>query len=67
MNKKKAGAVFIVLLTCGLVTHAFAQGQEIKFNSPNAVRFLLGNVRHGARPDSSAAAALDYRGCNNGS
>jgi len=33
MNKKKAGAAFIVLLTCGLVTQAFAQGQELKFNS----------------------------------
>ena len=33
MNKKKAGAVFIVLLTCGLITQAFAQGQEPKFNS----------------------------------
>jgi len=33
MNKKKARAVFIVLLTCGLITQAFAQGQEPKFNS----------------------------------
>src|SRR5579859_616707 len=33
MKKKKAGAVFIVLLTCGLITQAFAQGQEPKFNS----------------------------------
>jgi hypothetical protein len=33
MNKKKAGAVFIALLTCGLITQAFAQGQEPKFNS----------------------------------
>ena len=33
MNKKKAGAVFIVLLTCGLITQAFAPGQEPKFNS----------------------------------
>ena len=33
MNKKKAGAVFIVLLTCGLITQAFAQGKELKFNS----------------------------------
>ena len=33
MNKKKAGAVFIVLLICGLITQAFAQGQEPKFNS----------------------------------
>jgi hypothetical protein len=33
MNKKKAGAVFIVLLTCGSITQAFAQGQKLKFNS----------------------------------
>src|SRR5262249_2929122 len=33
MNKKKAGAVFIVLLTYGLIAQAFAQGQEPKFNS----------------------------------
>jgi ketosteroid isomerase-like protein len=33
MNKKKAGAVFIVLLTCGLIPQALAQGQELKFNS----------------------------------
>ena len=33
MNKKKAGAVFAVLLTCGLITQAFTQGQEPKFNS----------------------------------
>src|SRR5215831_2198746 len=32
MNKK-AGAVFIVLLACGLITQAFAQRQELKFNS----------------------------------
>ena len=33
MNKKKAGAVLVVLLTCGLIAQAFAQGQEPKFNS----------------------------------
>jgi len=33
MNKKKAGAVLVVLLTCGLIPQAFAQGQELKFNS----------------------------------
>ena len=32
MNKKKAGA-FIVLLTCGLIARASAQGQEPKVNS----------------------------------
>src|SRR5262249_49398685 len=33
MNKKKAGAVLVVLLTCGLIAQAFAPGQEPKFNS----------------------------------
>src|SRR5437763_1397238 len=33
MNKKKAGAVFAVLLTCGLITQALTQAQEPKFNS----------------------------------
>ena len=35
MNKKKAGAVLVVLLTCGLIAQAFAQGPEPKFN-PNS-------------------------------
>jgi len=33
MNKTKAGAVLVVLLTCGLIAQAFAQGQEPKFKS----------------------------------
>jgi ketosteroid isomerase-like protein len=33
MNKKKAGAVFIVLLTCALAGQALAEGQEIEFKS----------------------------------
>ena len=33
MSKKRAGAVFIMFLTCGLITQAFAQGKEPKFNS----------------------------------
>src|SRR5215510_11790773 len=33
MNKKKAGAVLVVLLTCALIAQAFAPGQEPKFNS----------------------------------
>ena len=33
MSKKRAGAVFIMLLTCGLITQAFAHGQELKLNS----------------------------------
>ena len=33
MNKKNAGVVFILLLTCVLAGQASAQGSEIKFNS----------------------------------
>ena len=33
MNKKKAGAVLVVLLTCGLIPQAFGEGLEPKFNS----------------------------------
>jgi ketosteroid isomerase-like protein len=33
MNKKNAGAVFILLFTCVLAGQAFAQGSGIKFNS----------------------------------
>jgi hypothetical protein len=33
MNRKKAGAAFIVLLTCALAGQALAQGQEIEFKS----------------------------------
>jgi ketosteroid isomerase-like protein len=33
MNKTKAGAVLVVLLTCGLIAQAFAQGQEPKFKA----------------------------------
>ena len=33
MNKKKAGIVFIVLLTCALAGQALAQGQEIEYKS----------------------------------
>ena len=33
MSKKRAGAVFIMFLTCGLIAQAFAQGREPKFNS----------------------------------
>ena len=33
MNKKNAGVVFILLLTCVLAGQAVAQGSEIKFNS----------------------------------
>jgi hypothetical protein len=33
MNKKRAGAVFVALLMCGLVSQASAQDAEPKFNS----------------------------------
>ena len=33
MSKKRAGAILIMFLACGLITQAFAQGQEPKFNS----------------------------------
>jgi ketosteroid isomerase-like protein len=51
MNKKKAGAVFIVLLTCGLITQAFAQGKELKFNSNADDITKIGNVLEEFRQD----------------
>jgi len=51
MNKKKAGAVFIVVLACGLVTQAFAQGQELKFNSNADDITKIGNVLEEFRQD----------------
>ncbi len=33
MDKKKAAAVFVVLLACGLSTRVFAQDQGPRFNS----------------------------------
>lgn len=33
MNKANTGAVFIVLLACGLIAQAFGQGQGLRFNS----------------------------------
>ena len=33
MNKKKAGVVFIALLTCAWAGQALAQGQEIEYKS----------------------------------
>src|SRR5262244_1910982 len=44
MNKTKAGAVLVVLLTCGLISQAFAQGQELKFNSNAADITAIGNL-----------------------
>ena len=51
MNKKKAGAVFIVVLACGLVTQAFAQGQEPKFNSNADDITKIGNLLEEFRQD----------------
>jgi ketosteroid isomerase-like protein len=51
MNKKKAGAVFIVLLTCGLITQAFAQGKEPKFNSNADDITKIGNLLEEFRQD----------------
>jgi hypothetical protein len=51
MNKKKAGAVFIVLLTCGLATQAFAQGKELIFNSKADDITRIGNLLEEFRQD----------------
>src|SRR6516165_2374954 len=51
MNKKKAGAVFAVLLTCGLTAQAFAQGQEPKFNSNADDITKIGNLLEEFRQD----------------
>jgi ketosteroid isomerase-like protein len=51
MNKNKAGAVFIVLLTCGLIAQAFAQGQEPKFNSNADDIRKIGNLVEEFRQD----------------
>ena len=51
MNKKKAEAVFIVLLTCGLITQAFAQSQEPKFNSNADDIRKIGNLLEEFRQD----------------
>jgi ketosteroid isomerase-like protein len=51
MNKMKSGAVFIVLLTCGLITHAFAQGKELKVNSNADDIAKIGNVLEEFRQD----------------
>jgi hypothetical protein len=51
MNKNKAGAVFIVLLTCGLIAQAFAQGQQLKFNSNADDITKIGNLLEEFRQD----------------
>ena len=49
MNKKRVGAVFLALLMCGLVSQAWAQDAEPKFNSDGdditRIRGLLDEFR----------------------
>ena len=63
MNKKKAGAVLVVLLTCGLIAQAFAPGQETKFNSDGddltKIRGILEEFRQDIiRKDGNALTKL---------
>src|SRR5438270_9274036 len=51
MNKKKAGAVLVVLLTCGLIAQAFAQRRELKFNSNADDIRKIGNLVEEFRQD----------------
>src|SRR5438067_2749724 len=51
MNKKKAGAVLVVLLTCGLIPQAFGEGQELKFNSNADDIRKIGNLVEEFRQD----------------
>jgi hypothetical protein len=44
MSKKRAGAIFIMFLTCGLIAQAFAQGQEPKFKSNAEDIRKIGNL-----------------------
>jgi hypothetical protein len=45
MNKKRAGAVFVALLICGLASQAPAQGPEPKFKSnPEDIKKIRGVV-----------------------
>ena len=51
MSKKRAGAVFVMFLTCGLITQAFAQGRELKFNSNADDIRKIGNLLEEFRQD----------------
>src|SRR5262245_15400696 len=63
MNKKKAAAVFIVLLTCGLITQAFAQGQEPRFNSnADDIRKISNRVTQAQTP----APGRSFHDCSKG-
>jgi len=52
MSKKKAGAVLVVLLACGLIAQAFAPGQEPKFNSNADDIRKIGNLVEEFRQDA---------------
>ena len=51
MGKKKASAVFIMLLACGLITRGFAQDQELKYNSNADDISKIGNLLEEFRLD----------------
>jgi len=51
MNTTKGRAVFILFLTCGLITQAFAQGKELKFNSNADDITQIGNLVEEFRQD----------------
>src|SRR5262249_22821907 len=51
MNKKKAGAVFAVLLTCGLTAQAYAPAQEPRFDSNADGSTQIGNLLEEFRQD----------------
>lgn len=51
MDKKKAAAVFIMVLACGLSTRGFAQDQELKFNSNADDISKIGNLLEEFRQD----------------
>jgi ketosteroid isomerase-like protein len=51
MNRKTAGAAFIVLLACGLATGAFAQGNERKADSKADDVAKIGNLVEEFRQD----------------
>ena len=51
MDKRKGAAVFILLLVCGSLTRAFAQDQELKFNSNADDISKIGNLLEEFRQD----------------
>jgi len=51
MSNRRAAAVFIMLLTCGLITQASAQGRDLKFNSNAEDITKIGNLLEAFRQD----------------